>query len=293
MQFHGCYTALITPFSNAKVDAKSFQSFIEWQIAEGIDGIVPCGTTGESPTLTYKEHEQTIELAVEAAAGKAPVIAGAGSNSTAEAIEFTAHAKKCGADAVLLVAPYYNKPTQEGLLAHYEAIANAVDIPQIIYNIPGRSVVDISDDTLSALAAHPNIVGVKDATGDLARVASLRARVGDDFTLLSGEDATAVGFNAMGGKGVISVTANVAPKLCARVQALCLEGKYDEATALQDKLMPLHDAMFCETSPIPVKYALGLMGKCRDEIRLPLQSPSPEHQANLHAVLHAQGLIAS
>ena len=292
MLFHGCYTALITPFSNGEIDADAFQSFIEWQIEQGVDGLVPCGTTGESPTLTYQEHERVIELAVEAAAGKVPVMAGAGSNSTAEAIEFTKHAKKTGADAVLLVAPYYNKPTQAGLLAHYEAIANAVDIPQFIYNIPGRSVVDISDDTLSALAAHPNIAGVKDATGDLARVARLKQRVSDDFTLFSGEDITAVGFNAMGGKGVISVTANVAPHWVSEVQALSLKGDYDAATALNDRLVPLHDAMFCETSPIPVKYALGLMGKCRDEIRLPLQSPMPEHQADIHSVLHSMELIA-
>ena len=287
----GCYTALLTPFSNGKIDADGFQSFIDWQITEGVHGIVPCGTTGESPTLTYKEHEQVIEIAVEAAAGRVPVMAGAGSNSTAEAIEFTQHAKKTGADAVLLVAPYYNKPTQAGLLAHYEAIANAVEIPQIIYNIPGRSVVDIADETLAALAAHPNIVGIKDATGDLARVASLRQLVGNDFILFSGEDATTVGFNAMGGKGVISVTSNVAPKLCAKVQELCLAGKYNEATQLQDQLMTLHDAMFCETSPIPVKYALGLMGKCRDEIRLPLQAPTPENQARVKSILQAQSII--
>lgn len=287
----GCYTALITPFSNGKVDADAYQSFIDWQITEGVHGIVPCGTTGESPTLSHSEHEHVIELAVEAANGRVPVMAGAGSNNTAEAIEFTEHAKRSGADAVLLVAPYYNKPSQAGLLAHYEAIANAVDIPQIIYNIPGRSVVDISDATLSALAVHPNIVGVKDATGDLARVASLRQHVSDDFILFSGEDSTAVGFNAMGGRGVISVTANVAPAICSKIQELCLSGQYAEATVLQDQLEPLHASMFCETSPVPVKYALGLMGKCRDEIRLPLLAPTPENQAKIKATLSAQKLL--
>ncbi len=293
MTFQGLYTALITPFSNGEVDAKAFQALIDWQINEGVHGIVPCGTTGESPTLTSKEHEKVIELAVEAANGRVPVMAGAGSNSTIEAIEFTKHAKASGADAVLLVAPYYNKPTQAGIIAHYEAIANAVDIPQFIYNIPGRSVIDINDDTLSVLANHPNIVGIKDATGDLARVASLKQRVEDDFIFFSGEDSTAVGFNAMGGTGCISVSGNVAPKACAELQALCLKGDYVAATALADKLEPLHQAMFCETSPIPVKYALSVMGKCRGEIRLPLQEPTPEHQADIHAVLHAQGLLSA
>lgn len=287
----GLYTALITPFRDGKVDEKAFQSFIAWQIAEGVDGIVPCGTTGESPTLSHSEHRRVVELAVEAAAGKVKVMAGTGSNSTVEAVEFTRHAAKAGADSALVVAPYYNKPTQEGLYQHYKAVAECSDLPIIIYNIPGRSVINISDETLARLSQLPNIAGVKDATGDLARVSTLRHMVGEKLALLSGEDMTAVGFNAQGGVGCISVTSNVAPKACAEIQHLCLQGKYREALAIQDRLVPLHQAMFCETNPIPVKYAVSLMGKCAGEIRLPLLSPSETSRQRIKEAMQAAGLL--
>lgn len=289
--FSGIFTALITPFSNGKVDEKVFQSFVEWQISEGVHGVVPCGTTGESPTLSFEEHNHVISLCVEAAKGRTKVIAGTGANSTDEAIMLTRHAKKAGADAALIVAPYYNKPTQEGIFQHYKAIAEAVDIPIILYNVPGRTVIDIKDETIERLSKISNIVGLKDATGDLARVCTLRARVGDGFQLISGEDMTAVAFNVQGGIGCISVSSNVAPKRCAEVQNLTLAGKYKEAFALHETLVPLHDAMFCETSPAPVKYAASLLGKCSSEVRLPLVPASETAQAKVKAAMQKSGVL--
>ncbi len=290
MQFRGIYTALITPFAKGKIDDAAFQSFVNWQIEQGVHGLVPCGTTGESPTLTPEEHCHSIELCIEAADGRVPVLAGTGSNATDEAIHFTRHAKDAGADGVLMVSPYYNKPTQEGLYQHYKAVNDAVDIPIIIYNIPGRSVVNITDATLARLAALPNIVGVKDATGDLARVSTLRHKV-QDFQQLSGEDMTALAFNAAGGQGCISVSSNVAPALCAKVQSLTLEGRYQEALALHDTLVPLHSAMFCETSPAPVKYALKLMNKCNGELRLPMVPVSEENAETIKQALAELSLL--
>lgn len=277
-QFHGCYTALITPFKAGMVDVAAFEAFMEWQVREGVHGIVPCGTTGESPTLSPEEHLDIIAHAVRVTAGRAKVMAGTGSNSTAEAILYTQKAEKAGADAALVVAPYYNKPTQEGLYQHYKAIAAATALPIFIYNIPGRSTVNITDATLARLAEIPNIAGVKDATGDLARVATLRHLVGDRLVQFSGEDMTTVGFNAMGGRGVISVVSNLAPKIMANVQNLCLAGRYAEAQTLQATLVPLTTAMFAETSPMPVKYAAQLLGKCDGSLRLPLVEASAATQ---------------
>ena len=245
----GVYTALITPFKDGKVDEQGFADFVSWQISEGVHGLVPCGTTGESPTLTPEEHKRVVEVCVEAAAGRVPVMAGTGSNATEEAIDFTRHAKEAGADMALVVAPYYNKPTQEGLYQHYRAVQE-IGLPVIIYNIPGRSAVNITDDTLARLAELPHIIGVKDATGDLARVSTLRHLTGDSLALISGEDMTAVGFNAQGGQGCISVTANAAPARCAAIQKATLNGNYTEARQLHEQLVPLHQAMFAETSPI-------------------------------------------
>ncbi len=261
-RLRGSFTALITPFKNGKVDEKAFQKFVEWQIAEGTSGLVPVGTTGESPTLSHAEHKRVVELCIEVAGGRVPVIAGAGSNSTDEAIDFTRHAKKVGADAVLTVCPYYNRPTQEGMFLHYQAIAKAVDIPIIVYNVPGRTITDISVDTLARLVKLPQIVGIKDATANMNRASQQRARLGEKFIMLSGEDATALGFNAHGGQGCISVTSNVAPRLCAEFQAACLRGDYAAALRLQDRLLPLHDALFVETNPGPVKYAVSKLGMC-------------------------------
>ncbi len=289
--FRGLYTALVTPFKNGKVDEKAFGTFVEWQIAEGVHGLVPCGTTGESPTLTYEEHNRVVSLCVEAAKGRVRVLAGTGANSTEEAIMFTRHAKKAGADGALIVSPYYNKPTPEGIVQHYKAITEAVELPVIVYNIPGRSVINISDETLERLAKLPNIVGLKDATGDLARVSTLRARLGAEFIQLSGEDMTAVAFNAQGGVGCISVTSNVAPKLCAEVQNKTLAGDYIEALALHDKLVPLHQAMFLETSPGPVKYAISLMNKCTGNLRLPLVEPSDTCKTRIREAVQKAGLI--
>jgi len=286
----GLFTALVTPFKDGRVDEAAFQALVEWQVEQGVQGVVPCGTTGESPTLSHDEHRRVVELAVEAAAGRCVVMAGTGSNSTAEAIELTQHAKKAGADAVLVVSPYYNKPTQGGLYEHFKAIAQATDLPNIIYNIPGRSVVNITDETLAKLAKLPNIAGIKDATGDLARVSTLRQMVDRSFALLSGEDMTAVGFNAQGGCGCISVTSNIAPALCAQVQALCLEGDYQAALAVHDTLVPLHKAMFVETNPIPVKYALAKIGRGTEELRLPLVAASAETRAGIDAALAKLGL---
>lgn len=268
--FRGSMPALITPFKNGELDEQAFRDFVEWQIQEGSDGLVPVGTTGESPTLSHEEHRRVVELCIEVAKGRVPVIAGAGSNSTREAIALSQHAKKAGADAALVVTPYYNKPTQEGLYLHYKAIHDAAELPIIIYNIPGRSIVDMSVATMARLAKLPNIVGVKDATNDLARPMRTRIACGADFCIMSGEDGTAVPLLANGGHGCISVTANIAPRLCADMQRAWRDGDVATVMDLQERLTPLHDAMFCETSPGPVKYAASLLGKCTDEARLPI-----------------------
>lgn len=289
--FKGSITALVTPFRDGAVDETAFQALVEWQIAEGSHGLVPVGTTGETPTLSHGEHERVVDLCVEAASGRVPVIAGAGSNSTAEAIRLTRHAKDAGADAALVVTPYYNKPTQEGLYAHFKAVQDSADIPIIIYNIPGRSVVDMSVETMARLFELPNIVGVKDATGDLARVSYQRMYMGKDFIQLSGEDATALGFMAHGGAGCISVAANVAPRLCAEFQNACMEGDYARALELQDTLMPLHHSLFVESNPAPAKYALSLLGKCDGEVRLPLVSVTASTQDTVKAAMVHAGIL--
>jgi 4-hydroxy-tetrahydrodipicolinate synthase len=269
--FKGSFTALVTPFKDGKVDVASFERLVEWQIAEGTHGLVPVGTTGESPTLSHDEHKQVVELCIKAARKRVPVIAGAGSNSTAEAIDFTRHAKKAGADAVLHSTGYYNKPTQEGLYRHFKAISDAVDLPILLYNVPVRTIVDISVATMQRCAQLKNVVGVKDATANVARISQQRLACGTQFNQLSGEDATALGFMAHGGHGCISVTSNVAPRLCAEFQTACLKGDFAAALALQDKLMPLHDALFVETNPAPVKYAAWRLGIIASpECRLPL-----------------------
>ena len=289
--FKGIYTALITPFKDGKVDDQAFQSLVDWQITEGIHGLVPCGTTGESPTLSHDEHKHVVELCIKAAKGRVPVMAGTGSNSTDEAIMMTQHAKKVGAASALVVAPYYNKPTQEGLYQHYKAIHDATEFPIVIYNIPGRSVVNISDDTLARLAELPFIVGVKDATGDLARPYTLRAKCKKNLELFSGEDMTAVAFNAAGGHGCISVTSNVMPKLCAQVQEACKVGDYAKAAALHETMVPLHSVLFCETSPAPVKFALSLMGKCAPDLRLPLVQLHADNKNQMPQVLKKMHLL--
>ena len=269
--FKGSIPALITPMNeDGSIDEAGFQKFVDWQIKEGSSGVVPTGTTGESPTLSSEEHKRVVKLCVEATDGRVPVIAGTGSNNTVEAIEFTQHAQEAGADAILLVTPYYNKPSQEGLYAHFKAVHDACDLPIIIYNIPGRSVVDMAVKTMANLFELQRIVGVKDATGDLDRVASQRAAMGPEFVQLSGEDATALAFNAMGGVGCISVSANVAPRLCAEFQATMEAGDYAKALELQDKLLPLHRTMFMEPSPGPAKYAASLLGLCGETMRLPI-----------------------
>ncbi len=290
-QFFGCYTALVTPFKGEGIDVAAFESFVEWQITEGVHGLVPCGTTGESPTLTPAEHGDVIARAVKVAKGRVKIMAGTGSNSTAEAIDYTKHAEKVGADAALVVAPYYNKPTQEGLYQHFKAVASATSLPIFIYNIPGRSVVNMTDSTLARLAEIPNIAGIKDATGDLARVATLRHLVGDRLVQFSGEDMTPVGFNAMGGRGVISVVSNLAPKLTAQIQELSLAGKVTEARDLHAKLVPLISSMFIETNPMPVKFASSLMGKTDGSMRLPLVAPTAETQAVVRAAMAELKLI--
>lgn len=288
--FRGIFTALITPFKNGEVDEKGFQSFVEWQVAEGVHGLVPCGTTGESPTLSHAEHMRVVELCVEAAGGKVPVMAGSGSNSTEEAVVLTRHAQEAGANAALVVAPYYNKPSQEGLYQHFKAVAEAVDIPIFIYNIPGRSVINLSDETLARLAKLPNIAGLKDATGDLCRPLTLRA-AGADLVQFSGEDMTAVAFNVSGGVGCISVTSNIAPRRCAEVQEACLAGDYVTALAKHEPLVPLHHAMFVETSPAPVKYAASLLGKSSPDVRLPLVSASAECRKLVRGVMEGLGMV--
>lgn len=290
--FQGSLTALVTPFAtDGSVDAAAFQAYVDWQIKEGTNGLIPVGTTGESPTLSHDEHKRVVELCVEAAAGRVPVIAGAGSNSTHEAVDFTRHAKATGADAVLVVTPYYNKPTQEGLYQHYKAVHDAADIPIIIYNIPGRSVVDMSVKTMARLAELPNIAGVKDATNDLARPLATRLEIGPDFCLLSGEDATIAAFLAQGGHGCISVTSNVAPALCAQLHTAWRAGDMTNFTAVRDRLMPLHQALFVETSPGPVKHALSLLGKCAPTTRLPLVPVAESTKVAVEAAMRRVGVL--
>lgn len=290
-RLHGSIPALITPFRDGRVDIKAFEAFADWQISEGSHGLVPCGTTGESPTLSDDEFAAVVGAAVKAAKGRVPVIAGTGSNSTAHAIELTQLAQKLGADAALVVTPYYNKPTQDGLYLHFEAIAKATRLPVLIYNIPGRSIVDMTPDTMGRLVKIANIVGVKDATANMARVTQQRAACGPKFVQISGEDGTALGFNAHGGVGCISVTANVAPRLCSEFQIACAKGDYATARELHERLMPLHDTLFCETSPSPVKYAASLLGKCEETVRLPLAPLSETSKAKVRAAMTKVGLL--
>ncbi len=287
----GSMPALVTPFKDGELDLDTLKDLVEWHIAEGSHGLVPVGTTGESPTLTHEEHETVIEVVVKAARGRVPVIAGAGSNNTAEGIRLIRHAEKVGATAALVVTPYYNKPTQAGLIAHYTALHDCCTLPIIIYNIPGRSVVDMSPETMGALAKLPRIVGVKDATGKIERVSQQRASCGADFIQLSGEDATALGFNAHGGVGCISVTANVAPRLCAAFQEATLAGDYAKALVYQDRLMPLHEAIFLEPGLAGAKYALSRLGKVRDEVRLPLVPVTTPVRARIEAAMRHAGLL--
>jgi len=289
--FRGSFTALVTPFKNGSVDEKAFRELVDWQIAEGTKGLVPVGTTGESPTLSHEEHRSVVEWCVDQAGGRVPVVAGAGSNSTKEAIDLAQHAEKAGADAVLVVTPYYNKPTQEGLYQHFKAIDDAIGIPIIIYNIPPRSVIDMSVETMKRLWELKNIAGVKDATANVVRVSQQRAAMGPDFNQLSGEDATALGFMAHGGHGCISVTSNVAPRLCAEFQVSCLKGDYASALKVQDKLMPLHTALFIETNPAPAKYALSLLGKCAETVRLPMVTVAEKTRAAVREAMVHAGLI--
>jgi 4-hydroxy-tetrahydrodipicolinate synthase len=289
--FRGSFTALVTPFSNGSLDEKAFRGLIDWQIAEGTDGLVPVGTTGESPTLSHEEHRRVVEWCIEQAKGRVPVIAGSGSNSTREAIELSQHAEKAGADAVLIVTPYYNKPTQEGLYQHFKAINDAIGIPIIIYNIPIRSVIDMSVDTMTRLFELDNIAGVKDATANVVRVSQQRAAMGEGFNQLSGEDATVLGFMAHGGHGCISVTSNVAPRLCAEFQDACLKGDYETALKLHDKLMPLHTALFIETNPSPAKYALSVLGKCADTVRLPMVRLADKTKTAVREAMVHAGLV--
>ena len=288
--FQGSIPALVTPFRDGALDLDALKALVDWQIEQGSHGLVPVGTTGESPTLSHEEHDLVVETVVRQAAGRVPVIAGAGSNSTAECVRLVRAAKEAGAAAALVVTPYYNKPTQAGLIAHFTAAAE-VGLPIVIYNIPGRSAVDMTPATMGELARHPMIVGVKDATGDLSRVPRQRIGCGTSFVQLSGEDATALGFNAHGGRGCISVTANVAPRLCAQFQEATLRGDYAEALALQDRLMPLHEAIFREPGLCGAKYALSLLGRVRDEVRLPLRPVTGPTRAAIRAAMEHAGLL--
>jgi 4-hydroxy-tetrahydrodipicolinate synthase len=289
--FRGSFTALVTPFDNGSLDEKAFRSLVDWQIGEGTHGLVPVGTTGESPTLSHAEHNLVVEWCIDQAKGRVPVIAGTGSNSTREAIELSRHAEKAGADAVLVVTPYYNKPTQEGMYQHFKAINDAIGIPIIIYNIPARSVIDMSVDTMARLFELKNIAGVKDATANVLRVSQQRAAMGEGFNQLSGEDGTCIGFMAHGGHGCISVTSNVAPRLCSEFQDACRKGDYGAALKLQDKLLPLHIALFIETNPAPAKYALSVLGKCAETVRLPMVPLADKTKAAVRdAMVHA-GLV--
>lgn len=289
--FKGSYPALVTPFKNGELDLDTLKKLVEWHITEGSHGLVPVGTTGESPTLSHEEHVRVIEEVVKAAAGRVPVIAGAGSNSTEEGIFLIREAEKVGADAALVVTPYYNKPTQRGLYAHFKAMHDACNLPIIIYNIPGRSVVDMTPETMGDLAKLPRIVGVKDATGKIERVSQQRALCGAEFIQLSGEDATALGFNAHGGVGCISVTANVAPRLCAEFQEATLAGDYAKALDYQDRLMPLHEAIFIEPGLAGAKYGLSQLGMCAEEVRMPLTTLLPETKARIDAAMRHAGLM--
>jgi len=289
--FEGSMVALITPFKDGAVDADAFQAFCAWQIEEGTHGLVPTGTTGESPTLTHAEHRQVVELCLDVARGKVPVLAGTGSNSTAEAISLTQHAQQAGADGALVVTPYYNKPTQEGLYQHFKAIHDASDLPIVIYNIPPRSVVDMSVETMKRLFDLPRIVGVKDATADLARPLKTRVDLGPDFCQLSGEDATALAFLAQGGVGCISVTANVAPRLLSEMHVAWKERKLDRAMEINERLMPLHAALFAESSPTPTKYAANLLGKCGREVRQPLCPLMPQTEQQVQSAMRSAGLL--
>src|SRR5437667_8944369 len=289
--FRGSFTALVTPFKNGSVDERAFRDLVEWQIAEGTNGLVPVGTTGESPTLSHDEHKQVVEWCVDQAKGRVPVVAGAGSNSTKEAVELSRHAEEAGADAVLVVTPYYNKPTQEGLYQHYKAINDAIGIPIIIYNIPPRSVIDMSVDTMKRLYELKNIAGVKDATASMVRVSQQRAAMGEDFNQLSGEDATVLGYMAHGGHGCISVTSNVAPRLCSELHMASRKGHVTTALKPEDKPTPLPANLFIESNPAPVKYALSLLGKIDEKLRLPMVPVSePTRAAVRSAMVHA-GLI--
>lgn len=287
----GSITALVTPMRDGKVDEEAFRGLVDWQISEGTHGLVPVGTTGESPVLSHAEHQQVVETCIEVAAGRVPVIAGAGSNSTSEAIDLARHAEEAGADALLIVTPYYNKPNQEGLYQHFKAINDAVGIPIIIYNIPPRSVIDMSVDTMARLFELKNIAGVKDATAKLERVSLQRHAMGPEFVQLSGEDGTALAFNAHGGQGCISVTANVAPKLVSEFQTACLDGDYAKALTYQDRLMPLHRALFLEPNPTGAKYALSVLGKIKDEVRLPLVSVAEDTRTEIRSAMVHAGLI--
>jgi 4-hydroxy-tetrahydrodipicolinate synthase len=289
--FKGSMPALVTPFKDGQVDLVTLKKLIEWHIKEGSHGIVPVGTTGESPTLSHAEHALVIEEAVKAAAGRIPVIAGAGSNNTAEGIGLIQHAERVGADAALVVTPYYNKPSQAGLIAHFTALHECCTLPIIIYNIPGRSAVDMLPATMGELAQLPRIIGVKDATGDLSRVPKQRITCGKDFMQLSGEDATALGFNAHGGVGCISVTANIAPRLCAQFQEATLAGNYATALEIQDRLMPLHEAIFIEPGLVGAKYGLSVLGLCSQDVRLPLIGLTDHAKGKIEAAMRHAGLI--
>jgi 4-hydroxy-tetrahydrodipicolinate synthase len=289
--FFGSIPALVTPFTNGQIDDAAFQRFVEWQIAQGSNGLVPSGSTGESATMSHAEHERVIRLCVEAAAGRVPVIAGTGSNSTSEAVSLTQAAQKSGADAALIVTPYYNKPTQEGLYQHYKAIHDSVDIPIIVYNIPGRSVIDVSVETMARLAKLPRIAGVKDATADLTRPTRIRHAIDPDFCQLSGEDPTAVAFLAQGGHGLISVTANVAPALSSALQSAWRKGDLQEVARIRDLLAPLNSALFFEVNPIPVKYAVSLLGFCDGSVRLPLTEATPEARKAVEAAMQYAGVL--
>lgn len=288
--FSGSICALITPFRNGNIDEKAFGDLVEWQISEGTNGLVPVGTTGESPTLSHAEHKRVVEMCIDVTAGRVPVIAGAGSNSTAEAVELTEHAKAAGADGALVVTPYYNKPTQEGLFAHFSAV-DKVGLPILIYNIPGRSVIDMTTATMARCAALDNIVGVKDATAQVGRATEQKIACGDDFCQLSGEDITQIGFLAQGGVGCISVTANIAPRLMADMHKAWKAGDIAEAQRLNELLTPLHADLFCEANPAPVKYAGSLLGKCTEELRLPLVPITTESRAVVEAAMRHAGLL--
>ncbi len=289
--FRGSITALVTPFKDGAVDEDGFRAHVDWQIAQGTHGIVPTGTTGESPTLTHAEHKRVVEICIAEARGRVPVIAGAGSNNTHEAVDLARHAETSGADAVLAVTPYYNKPSQEGLYQHFKAVNDAIGIPIVIYNIPPRSVVDMSNDTMARLYELKNIVGVKDATGNVARVSTQRQKLGPDFIQLSGEDMTALAAMAAGSQGCISVTSNVAPKLCAQMQKACLGGDYATALKLQDRLVPLHTALFLEPNPTGPKYALSVLGRMSAEVRLPMVPVSSPTQEAIRSALDHAGLL--